>query len=133
MMYSIKDKQSSTKMNHYIYSDKRCALISLLFIIFVTKTLCELSLSNLKAVTLLNGDIFIIRELSIDVYDPTLTTKKSNYSLEESMQIKTDDLERIEISIFSIKDGGYVICIIKNHIYFFNESTIHKTIIIIII
>ena len=122
-MYSIKDKQSSIKKNHYIYSDKRCALISLVFIIFVTKTLCELSLTNLKAVTLLNGDIFIIHEKSVDVYDSTLTNKKSEYLLDSSMQVSSfGNLSKTTISIFPKSYGGYVISIIRDYIFFFYEN-----------
>ena len=79
MILPVKDKQTINQKNHFINSVSKFILASMLFLIFATQTLCELSLSNLKAINLYNGNIFIIHQQSVDVYDSTLTTKKNEY------------------------------------------------------
>ena len=123
MRYPIKDKQTTHQTNNYANSYTKFILELLLILIFISKSSSELSLNNLKATNLLNGDIFIISESDVSVYDSTLTIKKSELTLESSMQVSTvEDLSKTTISIFPINDGGYVICIIKNYVYFFHEN-----------
>ena len=87
IVYSSKNKRTTIQTNHFTYSYTKFALISLLFLIFITNILCELSLTYFKATNLLNGDIFIIHQNAIEEYDSSLTIKKIGYSLESSMQL----------------------------------------------
>ena len=72
-----------------------------------------------KSITLLDGNIFIIYQNGIDIYDSTLSNKTANI-INETLIEREDDLSKITISRFSEKDYGYIITTLRNTVYIFD-------------
>ena len=72
-----------------------------------------------KLITLLDGNIFIIHQNGIDIYDSTLSNKTANI-IKETLINDKNELSKITISRFSEKDYGYIITTIKNTVYIFD-------------
>ena len=90
---------------------------TLLFFSFLK--LCKL-IENLKhpqSITLLNGNIFIVHDDGIDIYDSSLKYKKN---ILNKTELDTGENNNIVIYKFSALDYGYIISIIKGKIYIFD-------------
>ena len=115
-------KYNSSKKK-YIHFNKFIILFkSLIFILIFHNNICENSrFTYPKSITLLNGNIFIIHQDGIEIYDSSLTNKiETIKSFNENEKITTQNyLEKITISRFNENDNGLIICIIINKIYIF--------------
>ena len=74
------------------------------------------------SITLLNGNIFIIHEKGIDIYNSSLNSKVNNVlNFSEADYINSlEKFGKISISRFSPKDKGYIISIINDYLYIFD-------------
>ena len=97
--------------------------IHLLFIIFylkIWKTNLRLSFTNPLSIYLSNGNLFIIHKYGIEVCNKYLTEIiKSQIIFEEEEFITTQKLSKVILSKF---EDGYIISLINNKIYFFDEE-----------
>ena len=77
-----------------------------------------------QAITLSNGDFFIIHQTGIDIFDSNLTNKKSTIiTFEDDDKIKNDTfLSKTTISRYKSEDNGYILSIINDKIFIFNSS-----------
>ena len=80
-----------------------------------------------KAITLLNGNIFIIHKNGIDIYDSSLSTKITGVIIfDKNETILYDNLSLITFTSFTESDNGYIIGIINNKIYIFDKEGTNK-------
>ena len=99
----------------------------ILFSSLFGKYFSEITYKYLKAITLLNGNIFMINENGIDIYDPSLSTKITGVlAFDKDEKIIYDDLSLITFTSFTESDNGYIICIINNKIYIFDKEGTSK-------
>ena len=95
-----------------------------IFILYVflysIKLISSIEFNYPSAISLNNGNIFIIEKMGIFIYDEQLKNIIYEYPFtEESEQINTlDKLSNIIIK----KSNNYIICLINLKIYFFNET-----------
>ena len=76
------------------------------------------------AIILQDENIFIIHQKGISVCDPNLETILVNsYNFTSVEQITENNLEKVSIAQF---EDGYIVSIIINKIYFFNEKGIFQ-------
>ena len=97
----------------------------LLFFLIIGKFNSEpISFTFPQAITLYNGDIFIISQTGIEIYDSNLTNKKSTIvTFEDDEQIKDHKiLSKTTISRFNSEDNGYIFSIINDKIFIFNSN-----------
>ena len=71
-----------------------------------------------KSITLLDGNIFIIHQNGIDIYDSSLSNNIANI-INETLIINENYLSKITISRFSEQDNEYIITTLKNTVYIF--------------
>lgn len=80
-----------------------------------------------NAITLLNGNIFLIHENGIDIYDSSLSKKLTGViTFDKDEKILFDDLSLITLTSFTESDNGYIIGIINNKIYIFDKEGTSK-------
>jgi hypothetical protein len=104
----------------------------LLFFLIIGKFNSEpISFTFPQAITLYSGDIFIINQTGIEIYDSNLTNKKSTIvTFEDYEQIKDHKiLSKTTISRFNSEDNGYIFSIINDKIFIFNSNgqLLHKS------
>ena len=99
--------------------------LNFFFIIIIISDLSyiqnEITFINPTSIDLLNGNLFIIHKYGIDICD-TLLTKIINTPLtfsEEDQIATTYNLSKVIITKF---DDGYVICLINDKIYIFDNE-----------
>ena len=75
-----------------------------------------------KSITLLNGNIFIIHQKGIEIYDSSFTKLEQTIRTftEEEKISDTIKLGKVSITRFNQNDNGLIICMIINKIYIFN-------------
>ena len=93
----------------------------LLFLLDISKIICTISYTNPMAISLTNGNIFIIHKTGIDFSDKYLNKIKTLLIFSNDEQIATNKLSKISISKF---DDGGIICLINNYSYIFNNESI---------
>ena len=80
-----------------------------------------------KAITLLNGNLFIIHENGIDIYDSSLSTKIAEViTFDKGEKIMYNNLSLITFASFTESENGYIISIINNKIYIFDKEGTSK-------
>ena len=94
-------------------------LIFILLVLNISKINSTNSYTNPKIISLLNGNLFIIHKDGIDICYKDFTKIKTSLTFSENEKITIDNLSKIEISKF---DNGYVICIIIDKIYIFDNE-----------
>jgi len=91
-----------------------------IFILFIIISLSEvLSLLDFtypSAISLINGNVFIIEKKGIYVYDGQLQNIIFNYPFQESEEINLDNLSKVVIKT----KKNYIICLINSKIYLFD-------------
>ena len=104
----------------FITSIKYILIIILIFVNYSNNSI--LSFSFPTATTLNNGNILVIHKTGIDICDSTLSTIVRNIKefSAESEQISSIE-KSAQVSIAKY-DDGYIVSIIINTIYFFNEE-----------
>ena len=91
----------------------------IIFCIQIYKILCSISFKFPYSLYLPNGNIFVIHEKGISIYDHLLTKQISEVLIfPENDTIKSKDISRIT----SILEDEYLFCIIKDKIYIFNDK-----------
>ena len=75
-----------------------------------------------KSITLLNGNIFIIHQSGIEIYDSSLNNLVKTVRTFNDDEIITDvnKLAKVSITRFNQNDNGLIICMIITKIYIFN-------------
>ena len=123
---SVRKKFKCIKSNLIFY--EYSFLINLfIFSSLFGKYYSQITLKYPKAINLLNGNIFIIHETGIDIFDSSLSTKITGViTFDKDDKIIYDDLSLIEITSFSESDNGYIIGIIKYKIYIFDKEGKNK-------
>ena len=94
-------------------------LVYIIFFIQIYKTNGEFSLKYPFSLYLSNGNIFVIHETGITIYDHLFSTKVEeviNFSKEEKLKI--NDISRIT----TVFEDEYLFCIIKDKIFIFNDK-----------
>ena len=92
----------------------------IIYIIISTIKVGELiSFTYPSAISLMNGNFFIVEQNGIFVYDEQLTNIIRNYSFKE--EDKISDLDSLSNVIIQYKRNyqNYIICLINAKIYFF--------------
>ena len=119
-----KEKKYVSKKIKYLSSYNKI-IIKIIFKVILFFSIFQKYSSNSNfiypnAITLLDGNIFIIHKFGIDIYDPTLTIKIKNViTFSDEDQIKNEDIySKTSISIFN--ENEYMICGINDKIYIFN-------------
>ena len=95
--------------------------IFILYIIFSNrKVVSSTSFTYPSAISLMNGNFFIVEQNGIFVYDDQLTNIIRNYSFKEEDKIA--DLDSLSNVIIQYKRNyqNYIICLINAKIYFFD-------------
>ena len=84
----------------------------------------EIKFKYPQAITLTNGNIFVINRTNILIFDSNLTNVISEIlTFEKEEQYKdTTELSKTTISRFNNEDNGYIFCIINDKIYIFNST-----------
>ena len=97
----------------------RINIFILYFFLSLIKVISSIEFNYPSAISLNNGNIFIIEKMGISIYDEQLKNLIHEYPFtEESEKINTlDKLSNIIIK----KSNNYIICLINLRIYFFNE------------
>ena len=90
-----------------------------ILIFYITQINCENYYSNPTTISLSNGNLFIIHQTGIDIYDNNLNYISTSLTFSNENQITTDNLSKVVISKF---DDGYIICIINGYFYIFNSE-----------
>ena len=94
----------------------------LIFFSFIKRNL-NVSFHYPKALTLITGNIFIIHETGVDIYDSTLQHLVKNVlTFSGTEKIGYSTISKIAISRFNDDDYGLIICIINDKIYVFNYN-----------
>ena len=100
--------------------------------LFITKLLllllkisCRLYFSFPTAITLNNGNIFVIHKMGIDLCNPLFTEIIKNIMNFPADEQISDENKLAQVSIEKFEDG-YIVCIIINTIYIFEPSGIKK-------
>ena len=103
----------------FIISIKYIYIITILFNIF--SIFSSLSFSFPNAVTLINGNYFVIHKYGISICDSSFSKIINNVTIFENIDLITneEDLYKIEIKMFH---DGYILCIIYDKIYFFDSD-----------
>ena len=107
-------------VNRYDYFSNKL-FFTILFILNFSITISTLSFEFPTAVTLNNGNIFVIHKTGVSVCDPSFETKKENIiTFTSGNQISSDNyLSKVSTSKFN---EGYIISVIINKIYIFNPE-----------
>mgnify|MGYP002624199862 CR=1 FL=1 len=114
----IVDKISFIK-NHFVFFD------IILFLLMFGKYNSQAPLFKYpQAITLSNGDIFIIHQTGIELYDSNMTTKRSTIAtLEEDEKVyNKSHLSKTTISKFKNEDNEYIIALIQDKIFIFDNN-----------
>ena len=91
----------------------------IIFCIQIYNILSEINLRYPHSLYLPNGNIFVIHEKGISIYDHLFTKQIEDViTFSENDEIKTNDLPRIT----TIFEDEYLFCIIKDKIYIFNDK-----------
>ena len=91
----------------------------IIFCIQIYKILSEISLRYPYSLYLSNGNIFVIHETGITIYDHLLTKQIEDViAFSAKDQIEASDLSRIT----TVFEDEYLFCIIKDKIYIFNDK-----------
>ena len=101
-------------MTNYI-----CLNILFVLIFYISISKCEVNYFNPTAISLSNGNLFIIHQTGIDICDNNLNYISTSLTFSDEKQITTDNLSKVVISKF---DDGYIICIINGYFYIFNSE-----------
>ena len=94
-----------------------------IFLSIFQLNLCDTSrFTYPKSITLLNGNIFIIHQSGIEIYDSSLTNLVKTIRIfnEDEKISDTVKLGKVSITRFNQNDNGLIICMIINKIYIFN-------------
>ena len=91
-----------------------------LFIIILSNIHSEITFKYPLAITLKNNNIFVVDQLGINIYEPTLSSLVENiYNFEDEDKINNEEaLSKVIIKKFS----NYVIGLINDKIYIFNSE-----------
>ena len=91
----------------------------IIFCIQIYKILSEISLRYPYSLYLSNGNIFVIHEKGITIYDHLMTNQIEDViTFSENDEIKTSDLSKLT----TVFEDEYLFCIIKDKIYIFNDK-----------
>ena len=91
----------------------------IIFCIQIYNILSEINLRYPHSLYLSNGNIFVIHEKGITIYDHLFTKQIEDViTFSENDEIKISDLPRIT----TIFEDEYLFCIIKDKIYIFNDK-----------
>ena len=89
----------------------------IIFFLFINKEISKPTFTFPTAITLSNGDIFIVEKLGIYIYNSGFSLKRTEYIFPEEDQIKAkDDLNRVTIKRFK----NYILGLINYKFYFFD-------------
>ena len=114
----LTNKSFQNKNNFFIFLFKSLILLSIL-----GQYNFRPSFLYSNAITLLNGNIFIIHKSGVDIYDESLTKKiKSIITFNEEEIVTKDIYAKKIISKLDEKNIEYITCIINNKIYIFNSE-----------
>ena len=91
----------------------------LLLILFIQKPISTLDFTYPSAITISNGNIFIIEKEGIFIYDEKLENIIYNYPFKEDEKI--NDLNSLSNIIIKYR-YNYIICLINLKIYFFSNE-----------
>ena len=104
-----------------IFYPKKLFIIILVNILIIINCSIDLNLKNPHALSLLNGNIFIIHENGVNVYNYNYTICLYNYNFNGNKLISLD-IENNFISIIQCPDNDkYVLAFIYNRIYIFSS------------
>ena len=97
--------------------------MSKLFILyFILQVYCEKLFNSPYAITLPNKNIFVIHELAIDIYDPSLRyliKRIWEFSYSERIQINYyNQFAKINLKF----EFGYILCILNDKIHIFSDN-----------
>ena len=107
-------------MNIKYFFDIIKILISIELYLLPNKVNSKLSFTYPYAITLSNGNIFIVHKFGIDIYDPLLSKLiKKILIFSDEEQIETEnDLSKLILKY----EKGFIISIIKDKIYIFSND-----------
>ena len=124
--FKFKKHKTNKIYNKSIYINNFLYLFDILLFLLILGLYnsSEIFFNYPQSITLLNGNIFIIHQKGIDIYDSNLTNKIGESITFDDADIINDNkmLSKTTISRFSEDDNGYIICIIYDRIYIFNKE-----------
>ena len=94
-------------------------LFSLIIIISIQITISLLDFTYPSAISLTNGNIFVVEKNGIFVYDSQLKNIVDNHNYPFEDEDKINDLDILSNVIIKFK-ANYIICLINSKIYFFD-------------
>jgi hypothetical protein len=100
-----------------------CLFFKLLIFFTLIKHYLNVNLYFPRSISLVSGNIFVIHQDGIDVYDPSMKNLVLNvFNFTGNDKIDENNLSKTTILRFDDDDNGIIICLIINKIYIFNPE-----------
>ena len=96
-------------------------ILEFIILLYLICSCSSISFSYPSALTLPNGDILVVDELGIYIYNSSISFKREEYTFPEEDKIKSEeDLSRVILKRYK----NYIIGLINYKIFFFNDKGI---------